>query len=261
MKLPGTFPKDRRMNIRQVFYCAVSCGLFMNGTPASAGNWSVDAETGIVNASRADVRIPSVGGTGFNFTDDLESDSAPYFRVGVSRSLGERHSLRLELVPLTLKGEGTFDTPVNFNGTTFAADTPTTGHFRFNTWRLEYLYRMDDEGTFRWQLGGTLLVRDAEILVQQGTLESNDDNLGVVPLIGFGMQWDLHEKLQAVIEGNALASPQGRAEDVFLGLRFAQGPRTDIHAGYRILEGGADNDDVYTFALFNHLAIGASWRF
>ena len=64
-----------------------------------------------------------------------------------------------------------------------------------------------------------------------------------------------------VIEGNALASPQGRAEDVFLGLRFAQGPRADINVGYRILEGGADNNDVYTFALFNHLAVGARWNF
>lgn len=249
------------MHIRQASCRAALCGLLLNGAPACAGNWAVDAETGIVNASRADVRIPSVGGTGFNFTDDLESDSAPYFRVGVSRSLGERHSLRVELAPLTLKGEGTFDTPVNFNGTTFAAGTPTTGHFRFNTWRLEYRYRMDDEGAFRWQLGGTLLVRDAEISVQQGTLESNDDNLGVVPLVGFGLQWDLHERLQAVIEGNALASPQGRAEDVFLGLRFTQGPRADINVGYRILEGGADNDDVYTFALFNHLAVGARWNF
>lgn len=249
------------MHIRQASCRAALCGLLLNGTPAFASIWAVDAETGIVNASRADVRIPSVGGTGFNFTDDLESDSAPYFRVGVSRSLGERHSLRVELVPLTLKGEGAFDTPVNFNGTTFAAGTPTTGHFRFNTWRLEYRYRMDDEGAFRWQLGGTLLVRDAEISVQQGALESNDDNLGVVPLVGFGLQWDLHESLQAVIEGNALASPQGRAEDVFLGLRFAQGPRADINVGYRILEGGADNDDVYTFALFNHLAVGARWNF
>lgn len=261
MMLHGIVRNDARMNIRQAFYCAISCSLLLGAAPASAGTWSVDAETGIVNASRADVRIPSVGGTGFNFTNDLETDSAPYFRAGVSRSVGERHSLRVELVPLTLKGEGTFDAPVSFNGITFAAGTPTTGHFRFNTWRLEYRYRMDDEGAFRWQLGGTLLVRDAEISVQQGPIESNDDNLGVVPLVGFGLQWNLHESLQAVIEGNALASPQGRAEDVFLGLRFAQGPRADINVGYRILEGGADNDDVYTFALFNHLAVGARWNF
>ncbi|MFC1566818.1 hypothetical protein ACFL4A_03140 [bacterium] len=29
-----------------------------------------------------------------------------------------------------------------------------------------------------------------------------------------------------------------------------------IKFGYRILEGGADNDEVYTFSLFNYLVFG-----
>jgi len=34
-----------------------------------------------------------------------------------------------------------------------------------------------------------------------------------------------------------------------------------IRAGYRILEGGADNDEVYNFALLNYAAAGLEFRF
>jgi hypothetical protein len=30
-----------------------------------------------------------------------------------------------------------------------------------------------------------------------------------------------------------------------------------LKAGYRIVEGGAENDEVYTFALINYISIGA----
>ena len=34
-----------------------------------------------------------------------------------------------------------------------------------------------------------------------------------------------------------------------------------IRAGYRILEGGADNDEVYNFALFHYASMGISYAF
>jgi hypothetical protein len=34
-----------------------------------------------------------------------------------------------------------------------------------------------------------------------------------------------------------------------------------LKAGYRILEGGADNDKVYTFSLFHHAVAGIVVRF
>jgi hypothetical protein len=34
-----------------------------------------------------------------------------------------------------------------------------------------------------------------------------------------------------------------------------------LYGGYRILEGGADVDEVYTFSLFHYAMIGAKVRF
>jgi hypothetical protein len=82
-----------------------------------------------------------------------------------------------------------------------------------------------------------------------------------VPLINFRLDWRLAEKLGLIFEGDALAAPQGRAEDVFLGLGYDAAKAVTLKAGYRIVEGGADNDEVYTFALVNYLSFGAIVRF
>lgn len=37
--------------------------------------------------------------------------------------------------------------------------------------------------------------------------------------------------------------------------------KINFRAGYRILEGGADNDEVYNYALFHYLSAGLSFRF
>ena len=38
-------------------------------------------------------------------------------------------------------------------------------------------------------------------------------------------------------------------------------PNISVAGGYRILDGGADNDDLYTFARFDSAVLGLTWRF
>jgi hypothetical protein len=38
-------------------------------------------------------------------------------------------------------------------------------------------------------------------------------------------------------------------------------PNLTVAGGYRILHGGADNDDLYTFARFDSAVLGVTWRF
>jgi hypothetical protein len=48
--------------------------------------------------------------------------------------------LRLEVAPLRIDGNGTFNQPVNFAGTTFSPGTPTEGKYKFDTYRVSYRY-------------------------------------------------------------------------------------------------------------------------
>jgi hypothetical protein len=70
------------------------------------------------------------------------------------------------------------------------------------------------------------------------------------------MLWKPYEKFGLLLEGDALAAPQGRAEDVLIAATYRASDRLGFKAGYRILEGGADNDEVYNFALFNYASAG-----
>ena len=46
------------------------------------------------------------------------------------------------------------------------------------------------------------------------------------------------------------------AEDVLAGIIYGKSDKFRIKIGYRLLEGGADNDEVYTFALINYVVFG-----
>ncbi|KQC04121.1 MAG: hypothetical protein APR54_08965 [Candidatus Cloacimonas sp. SDB] len=67
---------------------------------------------------------------------------------------------------------------------------------------------------------------------------------------------NFQDKFGLLLDGDALAAPQGRAEDVLAAITYDISDQLRLKAGYRILEGGADNDEVYTFALFHYAVLG-----
>jgi hypothetical protein len=110
-------------------------------------------------------------------------------------------------------------------------------------------------------VGFTAKIRDAKIAIKGDALESEKKNVGFVPIIAFRLLWKITNNFAFLLDGDALAAPQGRAEDVLTALIFKASNRIDLKAGYRILEGGADNDEVYTYALINYASIGAIFHF
>jgi hypothetical protein len=64
-----------------------------------------------------------------------------------------------------------------------------------------------------------------------------------------------------LIDAEGLAAPQGRAEDVLIALEIEPAERFRFHVGYRVLEGGADNEKVYNFALIHYIVLGANLSF
>ena len=62
-------------------------------------------------------------------------------------------------------------------------------------------------------------------------------------------------KLGSVME--AATKIADSPEDVLVALVYEVSDRVQLKTGYRIVEGGADNDEVYNFALINYASIGA----
>ena len=223
--------------------------------------WRVDVENGAAISGYNDVRIPGDSGTTFSLTDDLASDTAYFWRLRADVRIAPKHVLSVLAAPLTIHAAGTFDQPVAFAGATFAPGVPTTGLYVFNSYRVTYRYEPVRKESWMFGVGVTLKVRDAETRLEAGGTSAAKTNVGVVPLVNFKLERRLGPRATFQIEGDALAAPQGRAEDVFAGLVVHAGTHWSIKAGYRFLEGGADSDEVYTFALVHYLAIGAVLRF
>jgi hypothetical protein len=137
--------------------------------------------------------------------------------------------------------------------------TDITGDYKFNSYRLTYRYDLVKKPRIEFGVGFTAKIRDARIALSSAGLNEEKVNVGFVPIINFRLLWNIDNKFGLLLEGDALAAPQGRAEDVLLAAAYTLSDRFKIRAGYRILEGGADNAEVYTFSLFHYAAVGLSY--
>lgn len=216
-----------------------------------------DIEGGVVATGYNDVRIPNQGGTPFSLKDDLAPKVGSFLRVRPGLRLNDRHNITLLYAPLRIKSSGTFDAPVRFRDAIFEAERATTGEYVFNSYRATYRYDFLADPDFRLGVGLTAKVRDAAITLTNADTTVDETNVGFVPLVNFYLHWMASEDLGLLVEGDALVGPQGRAEDVFLGVTYRIAGGLQGRLGYRILEGGADADEVYNFALVHYAALGA----
>jgi hypothetical protein len=227
-------------------------------TVAAGSGWQLDVEASMVQAGRIDVRVPGNAGSEFSFVDDLATDDDVSFRARLSRRLGDRQHLSVLVAPLRLYADGSIDREILFNGDTFAADQPLEGTYKFDSYRATWRYDLVRGDRFDFGLGLTAKVRDAFIELSDGTTTSRKDDLGFVPLAHLRLDWRWGRTLGLLLQADAAAAPQGRAEDALAALVLRPEADSSFYLGYRILEGGADVDEVYNFNLIHYYSFG--WR-
>ena len=212
-------------------------------------------------SGRNDVRIPGSGGTRFSLVDDLTSKPAPAFRVRVGYRFLERHLITLLYAPLRLNATGEVQRDVDFAGKTYVASSPLLATYRFDSYRLTYRYSFIRNESLELAAGLTAKIRDAQIGLY-GAQTSQKTNTGFVPLLNLHLEWRPNAGLFGLLlDADALAAPQGRAEDILLAGTWTFDDAIALYAGYRMLEGGADNDEVYNFAWLHYAVGGARLRF
>ena len=221
----------------------------------------IDLESGLVFTGYNDVRIPGDVGTLFSLKNDLVSKTAFFYRIRLDYTIKSRHTLSLLYAPLETKSEGSMAQDVLFEGVVFPANTELKGTYKFNSYRLTYRYDIVKKPRIEFGLGFTAKIRDAKIAISSPGSDSEKTNVGFVPIFNFRLMWNIDDTFGLLLYGDALAAPQGRAEDVLIATTFRLSDRLGIRAGYRILEGGADNDEVYNFSLFNYASVGITYTF
>jgi hypothetical protein len=84
-------------------------------------------------------------------------------------------------------------------------------------------------------------------------------NTGVAPLLYGAARGRATPRLAIEAEADAAAAPQGRAIDASLKCIWSVSPRTELQLGLRVLDGGADNDEVVSFATFYYAVAGVAF--
>lgn len=225
-----------------------------------------DLESGAAFVRYSDIQIPKSTGTLISFAEELSTDPAWFIRGRLNYYLNARNSLSVLVAPLTLRGSGRVDREVVFEGVTFPANIRLSTVYKFNSYRLSYQHYWPIGGRLRVGLGATAKIRDAAISIEgttgnaDSTIFSEKTNIGFVPIVRFSGWWNFAGPMSLMLEGDALAAPQGRAEDVAITLQGRINNRILLKAGYRVLEGGSDVEAVYSFTWVNYLLGGVIVR-
>jgi len=222
---------------------------------------NIDIESGAVFTGYNNVRIPGNAGTLFSLKNDLNPKPNAFIRIRAGYTIKSRHAISLLYAPLIVKSNGLTNRQIDFEGVTFPSNTDLNASYKFNSYRITYRYDLVKRSKFEFGLGFTAKIRDAEIALNSEGLASSKTNVGFVPIINFRLNWKMNDKIGILLEGDALAAPQGRAEDVLLAGTYKLSDQFMVRLGYRILEGGADNDEVYNFSLFNYASVGLTYTF
>ena len=250
-------PAAERMKIIPswlIFLAAV----FLPAAAVRAG-FFLDLEGGLANNLYNDIRVPGDTGTRFSLTDDFSVDNTLFWRARLGWE-GGRHSISLLAAPLRFTASGDAPEDIVFTDRTFPAGESLSAGYRFDSYRATYRYRLVQTRALDFGLGLTGKVRDAAIRLSGDGRRAEKTNVGFVPLVNFRLEWRFARPLSLLLEGDALAAPQGRAEDVLLALQYRVRENLSARLGYRILEGGADNDRVYNFSAVGYFGLGLTYR-
>lgn len=110
-------------------------------------------------------------------------------------------------------------------------------------------------------MGVTAKIRDAKFKLAEGGRSKIKRNSGLVPLLYVFSEYKFNNGLRLAFDFDGWAAPQGRALDAALMAGVPLRENLFLNLGYRVLEGGVDNDKVYNFSRLEYLFSSVHWEF
>lgn len=225
--------------------------------------WVINAQGGFASILSNTTKIPRDSGTEF----DLPEGVVESIRIYLSSIINRKHEIRLLFAPLEYSGNVTSNEDILFNGVKLlAGETFQTG-YKFNSYRLSYLYHLNPNGKVRYRIGFTGKIRDAYTLVRKNGVttstekESRFSNIGFVPLLHLGVNIIIADRFNLDTELEGSWAPQGYALDFRSSINYQLTRNFDLGAGVGFLTGGADAGTVRTFSDILFGFVGVKFRF
>ena len=227
---------------------------------SSAFSIQLDLEFGKVKLLKNKIQIPGSTGTIFDTTEVSPTEDY-FYRVNLYWPLQGKHSLKVLYAPLEINQSGKFSKDISYEGEVFSKANTTNVLYKFNSYRLTYRYQWIDGAIFKTYIGFTGKIRDAKTQLSQTGLSKSYSNVGFVPLIYLRADWSPLNWLTFIFEMDALGASQGRAIEGAFKTRLTMSNSFGASLGHRVLEGGADNDKLYTWSLISFTFVSLDWNF
>ena len=246
------------MSRRLLTLTAIVVNTLLAPVVAAQDRFTLDLETGAAWQLRNDFAAPGTTGTLVTLDEEGPSLSG---RATLNWKVNERWSVRFLAAPLSTETEYLPAGDVVFEDAVFAQGQPIQVDYRFDSYRVGGVYRFQSSGPWSFRAGLTAKLRDAEISLRNDAASATKSNTGVVPLIYGGVRYQASDRLAIDFDLDGAAASQGRAIDAALRAETRIADGTSLFIGARVLDGGADNDEVYSFATFAYAIAGArfSW--
>jgi hypothetical protein len=229
---------------------------------AQTSKFSLELELGSSWQAKNDVQIPNdLDGSRFSAKDIVGNGPWSNVRLNGLYNFNDKHALRVVLAPFSYSETGVSNIPIQYQNQAFQANQPLQTDYKFNLWRVGYRYHFYERENHDMWFGVTSKIRDAEVSLRQQNVKGTDDNVGFVPLLYFATEYRLNNSWSVFADIDGLAGGPGRAFDLSVKLNYDLNSDWKLGIGYRTLEGGVDNDDVYNFAGFNSALISLSRKF
>ncbi len=207
--------------------------------------WSLDVQAGTVSILSNFTQIPSSTGTRI----ELDRTTALSYRLYLSAMIKNKHQIRLLYAPLQYAGDSFIPAEdILFDGMRFLAGIPTTTEYKFNSYRLSYMYHFNQTGRVRFRIGLSAKIRDAFTSVsQENGKNSKFSDLGFVPLFHVGALIYAGNKSFFDIDAEGSWAPQGYAIDARASYNYQLRNNFSIGLGVGFLDGGANVESVETY--------------
>ncbi len=226
---------------------------------AAGADVRIDLDAGAGWIPRNEAAFPGDSGSRFDLARASTSGPVPVFRGEAVWPASPQTEWRLLAAPFRAAEGGRLDEPVSFGGAQFQAGA-VRGRYRFDSYRLTFRSLWKEGPRSRWMAGGTLKVRDAEIGLDQNGLSRRTRNTGFVPLLNVWGREELGGHWSLELQFDGLGAPQGYAVEGEAKAVYRSGAG-EWYAAVRLLDGGADNDEVYAFATLFSVAFGMRLQF
>ena len=194
--------------------------------------------------------VPNIDANRISLSSD---DTLTSYRVTGYFDMENNNQLYILIAPLETSYEFISTKNFEYDGENFSAGGMTKVNYKFNSYRVGYLWRWLSGNANFW-FGAVGKIRDANIQVIQKVVASEKssgfDNIGFVPLAALGFELLITDSFSVFSHTDALGASQGSAYDSQIELRYKV-DTLSLSIGRRILGGGANNESVYNFAQFD----------